>query len=342
MLLTLASFNKDFVESVYSKELFPKIASILSSISDSFTFSISELILVTVFVIFISFILKIIYNIFHKNKNAFNTFKNLLSITFIFLSCLFISFYLSWGINYYRAPLKEQIKSNLVDLNESDFKSTLLILLKASNKLADSVKDEYPFDKVNNAVEKGLSHYFSKSIHHNTAKKRKHFYMNIMLEKMLVSGITIPFFNEIHLDKKLLNEEVPFVLAHEKAHLHGITGEGEANFIAFLACMKSENLFCQYSAYTTALRYFLFKLYRSDKKEYKKLFEKVHPKTKELYKKIRERIIKNRGIWSDLQSRVNNAYLKANGVKKGTKDYGELVRYLMYYYKNDEHIDLKY
>ena len=48
---------------------------------------------------------------------------------------------------------------------------------------------------------------------------------------------------------------MPFTICHELAHLKGYIYEDEANFIAFMACINSDNLFFQYSGYLNVLNY---------------------------------------------------------------------------------------
>src|SRR5262249_49990038 len=54
-----------------------------------------------------------------------------------------------------------------------------------------------------------------------------------------VSGMTDPYFLETLLASDVLPFERPMVLAHEWSHLAGIADEGEANFVAWIACVRS-------------------------------------------------------------------------------------------------------
>ena len=65
--------------------------------------------------------------------------------------------------------------------------------------------------------------------------------------------MTVPVFLEIILNPDLLPVEQPSVLAHEWAHLGGYADESEANFIAWIACVRSGDPAAQYSAGSTPI-----------------------------------------------------------------------------------------
>ena len=52
-------------------------------------------------------------------------------------------------------------------------------------------------------------------------------------------GMTDPYFLETLISSGLLPFERPFVVAHEWSHLAGLAQEGEANFVAWLACVHA-------------------------------------------------------------------------------------------------------
>lgn len=63
-----------------------------------------------------------------------------------------------------------------------------------------------------------------------------------------ISGMTDPFFLETMIAPDLLDVERPFVIAHEWGHLAGYADESEANFLAWLTCMRGDES-AQYSAW---------------------------------------------------------------------------------------------
>ena len=67
-----------------------------------------------------------------------------------------------------------------------------------------------------------------------------------------IAGMTDPFFLETMIAPDLLDVERPFVIAHEWAHLAGYADESEANFLAWLTCLRGDAR-AQYSAWLALL-----------------------------------------------------------------------------------------
>jgi hypothetical protein len=151
--------------------------------------------------------------------------------------------------------------------------------------------------------------------------------------KLGVNGYFGPFFNEIHINSYLLPVDYPFVLAHEKAHQFGITSEAEANLAAFIICIKSGDRQLRYSGYQSLLLYFLKDA--SQIKEYREYIDKID---KRIIQDLRSRQkyylgLENKNM-SDMQSAVNDAYLKANKIEKGVKNYDQAVSLVISWYYN--------
>jgi hypothetical protein len=157
---------------------------------------------------------------------------------------------------------------------------------------------------------------------------------SLFFAKLGVSGYFGPFFNEIHLNSKLLPMDYPFVLSHEKAHQFGVTSEAEANFVAFVICINSEDQKLKYSGCESLLLYFLKDA--THRKDYHEIFDKID---KRVIADLRSRQkyylgLQNEGM-SDMQTAANNAYLKVNNIEKGVKNYDQVVSLVLGWYQNN-------
>ena len=68
-------------------------------------------------------------------------------------------------------------------------------------------------------------------------------------------GVYFPFTMESNYSTYLSLVHMPATICHEYSHLKGYMFEDEANFIAYIACIESENEFVQYSGYLDAFWY---------------------------------------------------------------------------------------
>jgi hypothetical protein len=147
------------------------------------------------------------------------------------------------------------------------------------------------------------------------ATRIKHFYpAEAWFHAAGIDGVFNPFGHEPILVSGISSFRLPFVMTHELAHVHGIAGEGDANFVAFLASMGSTDPRFQYSA--------AFEMWlhlggsandldagpRRDLKSYLDLIQS------EEIPQI-----------SRIQSAILDSHLKANGIEEGVQSYSKFV-----------------
>ncbi len=124
-------------------------------------------------------------------------------------------------------------------------------------------------------------------------------------------------------------------ICHELSHLRGFMREDEAGFIAYLACINSDNVNFQYSGILNALSYVLNSVYSN-------CGATVYT---ELYKSMDRQImcdyLYDSKYWdkfetpvAEVADAVNNAYLVANAQTDGVKSYGRMVDLLLAYYSS--------
>jgi hypothetical protein len=144
-----------------------------------------------------------------------------------------------------------------------------------------------------------------------------------LLDYTLTSGIFGPFFHEVHLNSHLLPVEMPFVLAHEKAHGRGYARESEASFIALLVCLRSSDQAVRYSAYFSLLGRFMSRYrYFSDADS---LEQMIRPEIMADFAAVWSRIEKYTGPLAEFAQKGYDVYLRANQVEGGVKNYSDVV-----------------
>lgn len=317
----IASKKATWVESLYSQKVYPFIASIISSVSNIFPFSLDDLFYFLLILLFISLIIFSIIKTL-TIKSAFKIFINTISV-------IYISFYFLWGLNYYREDLNTRLSIVEQNPDTDQFIKQLEELILDTNLSYCSIENlnKKEIDKQVEESYKMLAPALQLKF---PAGKRKD--KTITLSKFFamagISGYYGPFFNEVHVNKKILPIEYPFVLAHEKAHQFGITSEAEANFYAWLVCTNSNSKALQYSANLHILRFFIYQGYKLDK--YSETIAELDEKVKADFIKIRENWMQLRNEKVDkVASKVNDTYLKTNKVEKGIEDYRGVVKFVM-------------
>ena len=93
-----------------------------------------------------------------------------------------------------------------------------------------------------------------------------------------LSGIFVAFTGEPSINSIVPDPSLPIVVAHEKAHQRGITQEGEANLVAFMACSRaSDSAYVSYSAYLYATAQLLRAASEQSKEEAKSAWAALGP-----------------------------------------------------------------
>ena len=150
-----------------------------------------------------------------------------------------------------------------------------------------------------------------------------------------ISGVYTFFTGEANINVNFPDYTIPYTAAHELAHQRGIAREDEANFVAFLICMESDDAYIRYSGALNLYEYVVSALYSANYKLYKENYYK-QPKTviaeriaySEFFDKYRENVV------ADVSEATNNAYLQSQGTPQGTRSYGMVVDLAVAYYRD--------
>ena len=159
----------------------------------------------------------------------------------------------------------------------------------------------------------------------------------VMLSELMsythITGVYSFFTGEANINVNFPDYTLPYTAAHELAHQRGIAREDEANFVAFLVCIESEDSYIRYSAYLNLYEYVASALYSADPELYFQARAKLSNDVKgemraysEFYEKYRDNVA------SDVSEAVNNTFLVIQGTE-GTKSYGMVVDLAVAYYK---------
>lgn len=152
---------------------------------------------------------------------------------------------------------------------------------------------------------------------------------SVIMSNIHITGIYPYIVPEAIVNAQTPIMSLPHTICHEMAHQRGFAREDEANYIAYIACVNSENELFVYSGYYTAFSYAMNQLYSYDKEAWEEIAAAV-----------------NRGIWLDMAaenefwdqfrtidnnftSSVNDTYLNIMDIDDGVHSYGRMVDLLI-------------
>lgn len=141
-----------------------------------------------------------------------------------------------------------------------------------------------------------------------------------------ISGVYSYYTGEANINTNFPDYTLPFTAAHEMSHQRGIAREEEANFVAYLICMESDDNYIRYSAYTNLLEYVQSALYKADKSAYRAFsytlggdIQLEFRAYNAFFEKYRDNMV------ADVSQAVNNTYLQSQGQSAGTMSYSFVV-----------------
>ena len=148
-----------------------------------------------------------------------------------------------------------------------------------------------------------------------------------------ITGVYSYFTGEANLNIAFPDYTLPYTAAHEMAHQRGIAREDEANFVAFLVCIASDDAYIRYSGYLNLYDYVASALYRADKDLYYELLNGLSTEVRYELRAYSDFFDKYRdSVASEVSGAVNNTYLQMQGTQ-GTRSYGLVVDLAVAYYK---------
>ncbi|WP_338408135.1 DUF3810 domain-containing protein [uncultured Flavobacterium sp.] len=337
LILQIMPYFPEFIERFYSNGLYGFISKFSRKILGKIPLSVGDII----YGIVIFYILKSIW----KSRKLLKTeWKELVLKALSILSVAYFLFHFLWAMNYYREPLFEKMKIER-DYSDADLLSFTKKLIEKTNEIQaqitknDSLKVVFPYSQ-RQVFEMNLNGYKTLSNQHPFFQ-----YTNLSIKKSLFSlpltymgfgGYLNPFTNEAQVNYLMPMYNSPTTSCHEMAHQMGFASESECNFIGFMASVKNDNLYFQYSGYSFALRYCLGNWQIRDEKVFDELLKTVHPGILKNYKESED-------FWKQYDTFIDKGFhvfydnfLKMNKQKDGMESYSKFVNLMVNYYKGKE------
>lgn len=332
--LKVLAFFPETVERFYSNGLFVWNSKALRTVFGGIPFSVGD-------VLYAILIVYLMFKLWQTRKSWRLHWKNNLLSIASGLSVFYFLFHLLWAMNYYRQPLfeklqlkKEYTTEELLAFTEKLIVKTNAVQLQITNDSTKKITVPYSQEAVFKMSQNGYDNlaeihpYFRYEI-----PSRKKSLFSLPLTYMGFGGYLNPFTNESQVNEKLPMYGFPAVICHEMAHQIGYGSESECNFIGFLACVKNDDLYFQYAAYSGALRYCLNNIAMKDEAKFNVLKTKINSGILENYNESEQ-------FWKQYDTFIDKGfhafydqYLKANQQEDGIESYSKFVDLLVNYYQ---------
>jgi len=247
-------------------------------------------------------------------------------LLFLYASCC--------GVNYYRVPFSSYYIQDMQMKQNGAQEAKTVSLQELCAWLTEKVNHAY--DKLEHAEgnyknmqEKGIAAMKGLAEEYPSLAgcypKPKPVMISEILSIQQCSGVYSPFTIEANYNNDMVIYNIPHTICHEMSHLRGFMREDEANFIGYLACLKSEDADFRYSGYMLGWIYAGNALAKVDMDEYTRLHGLLREEILDELEENSEFWARYEGEVAEAQEKVNDAYLKANGQPHGVLTYGRVV-----------------
>ena len=315
------------VERVYSTWAYAGLQGVLTGLSNRTPFALLDALIILVVSGWFTLAVRDILRTRRMQGKLLPAAARISARTVVWAAGFYLLFLLVWGLNYRRTPLEEKLAFDNQAVTPEAANALALTAVERLNTLhAPAHAAGWPDG---GAIDRSLADAFVRADRAVggrgtvTPGRPKSTLLDWYFRRTATDGMTDPYFLETLISSSLLPFERPFVVAHEWSHLAGLAQEGEANFLAWLACVNASNA-AEYSGWLFLYSQLVAAL---DEERRADLRSALAAGPRADLMAIRERVER------DIDPRLAAAgrslydrYLKANRVEEGVESYGQVVR----------------
>jgi hypothetical protein len=251
------------------------------------------------------------------------------------VSAIIVLFMALWGYNYARPSVSERLGLRVDELATGELVAEARRAAReaaaARRAFTDGLEGNWPAPLPTGTLEERVREPLVQVLEHMGytppgSPRLRSFWSGSFMLRLSVTGFYLPFTGESHLCAGLLPVERPFVAAHEMAHAYGFTDEGEANFLAWLACRYSQDPWMAYSGRLRYLMSIMGRIRRRSPEHAAGLVLGIDPAVLSDMARVREHHRRYRaGVLGRAWWRTYDLYLRSQGVAAGSRSYSQMV-----------------
>lgn len=341
MLQILARYVPGFAEG-YARYVYPVILRGLGGISNLVPFALDEALIYILILLIVGYLAAGIRHMMKMQETvkewSVKTIQRLIKAGILW----FFLFTVNCGVNYHRATFSELAEIPVELSTVEELEGLCLWLTEKIEKTAPRIRTEenglcampdQMREKTRQAMTELGNTYPQLA---GWYPKAKPVFTWRVLSMEALEGVSGPYTMEANYNPDIPAHNQPAVLCHELSHLKGFMREDEANYIAYLACTGSEDANLKYSGLLLAYTHSINALYRADRERFSDVRKRLCEQAERDYAYHREYWKQFEGPVAKVSDKVNNAYLKANAQKEGSRSYGRMVDLLLGEYRRRE------
>jgi hypothetical protein len=321
-LFALARFHPAVVEAVYSKGIYPWIARPLAAVSGLVPLSFAEIGFVLLALLLVAVPAAAWLHARRRlQRGRAGAFRAAAAWTAGLAGWTWLLFLLVWGLNYARQPVERAFALGAPPDPVQTQRWAAAVGARLDRLRAGLEEDERgvvarPGDlpELDREIARLQAAVLeARGLPAVGGGRTKSFLLSPLLVRWRVSGVYGPFTGEPNVVLPAAPGLLPFVVAHERAHLAGVAQEDEASYVAMVTLWASQEPRLRYSAW---LELWLH-LGRSARGR--------HPGVVRDLRAISEFSRRHVGWERPLVSGAYDVYLRSHGVPGGTRSYGRVA-----------------
>lgn len=289
----------------------------------------------------------LVFSLIHAVRRRCDTWKSALVYLGILLSVvslLFSLFSLNFAAGYRGTSLDEKLDLDRRAVSAEELYDTAELLRENINRETEHIlygEDgfsvmPYTLDTLNDQLNDTyaafcIDHEFITHVDGSI----KPVLVSEAMSYMHITGVYSFFTGEANVNVNFPDYTLPFTAAHEMAHQRGIAREDEANFVAYLVCISSDDPYIRYSGYLNMYEYVVGALASADYESFCMVSAHLNGEVKgeitaynQFFKTYAD------STASKVSGTVNNSFLQSQGTP-GTKSYGMVVDLAVAYHRSE-------
>ena len=323
----------------YSRTVYPVLSNTVGFLPSLVKFSVSEWLVVLVLLFLLLYIVYYVRKvIISKGTRRMEVYRGVMGIIAMG-SMIYFCFTVLSGVNYHRdsflsySEYHEETYSveELAALSQSlaDDLGQVRAQLGEDPDLLVQAPDDFDYYAQHSVLSLQMLSEQYPVLARSLYSPPKPVVMSKLMSRAGIEGIFCPFTVESNINVDMPGFMIPAAMTHELAHQCGFMQEDEAGFISYLACTQQDEPRILYSGLFLAFDHSISALEKVDPAKALAIKSGLSQTVQHDMVQSEQYWGRYEGIISNVSTRVNDAYLKANNQTDGVYSYNKMVNLLL-------------